>query len=156
MSVALQGVLDALIGASSAIIVLLLNERIKQKEKLKSSKQERLDSLYIPFYSLCIKGFVPEYRLLLNKESVAKEFLDLFINNLSYMDTKTQSLVFDFYKSFLGFFHYNESVLFEYTVPKQSYDQFYASFNNIGISLQNEHSELCKYLGLPPPMTLFK
>lgn len=146
-------VLNAIIPSISAIIIFYLGN-IKEKKVSKSkSLQLRLEKLYIPFYQLYIRGLLNRNKLSEIGTENIEAFIDLFTQNIHYMETITQTYIPSFYLSYINLLEAldSKSPNFPLNEATSNLDNI---FKRISTQLFLEYLDICHKLKLPIPANI--
>lgn len=140
--------LDTLIPFASALILFILASAKEKKISSADIYKERLEKYYIPFYKMYCRGFL--FELPASEISVknALAFLDLFSENLVYMDTQSQCLYVDYYKAVLNLMEAEDS---KSECLAQCKNDFSIVFSKMASSTFAEYKHLLKKLKMPVP-----
>lgn len=142
-------ILNIVVPFASALIMFYLS-CIKERRISKSEVyKERLQNFYIPFYQMYYRGFLSEYSII--KKMPLKNrsaFLDLFSNNLQYMDRLTQSLYSKYYRAYLNLTEAEESNNHELENCQVAFADI---FSEISKSTFSEYKRLLRKLRMPVP-----
>ena len=115
------------------------------KSQKLSAQKERYEKFYVPFITLLIAGRMDLLQYSQLPLDSRGKFFDLIFNNIQSIDEKTQSLLLDFYTSFMD--------MLEYESGSPGYDDapaiLDAAFTKIVDSVLLESSKLSKSLRLP-------
>ena len=146
-------IITTIIQALTSIILFYLAFLKDNHVSTKQVNKERLEKLYTPFYQKYIMcPFSGDVRLSNFPFEARSTYLELFQNNIQYMDTKSQNKFIPFYDSFLNLldaYDNNPSYPFDETAK-----QFDENFMILLKSLLCEHKRLCKQLKLPKPIEI--
>lgn len=142
-------ILNIVVPFLSALIMFYLS-CVKEKRVSKSEiYKERIQNFYIPFYKMYCRGFLSDYSVVKNMPiENRRTFLDLFSNNLQYMDCKTQSLYPKYYQAFLDLM---EAETAELENLDEYRDMFANTFYEISKNVFAEYKRLLRKLRMPVP-----
>ena len=146
-------IITTIIQALTSIILFYLaflkDNHINQNQVNK----ERLENLYTPFYKKYLTcPFLGDVRLSKFPLESRKEYLELFQNNIQYMDTCSQNNFIPFYGSYLILLDAYDDITIPFEETAKDFDMHFLTITK---SLLCEHRQLCKQLKLPEPIEFF-
>lgn len=139
--------LSPVISAITSILIQWITGRTNKKIKADQIRMQRIEKLYAPFYTICLKGYAPENDIW-NRHSAVGEIVSLLANNVIYMSTQSQKLFKLYYRAYSQRF-------FKSPPSQQDKEEYNACFNTLAKSLQSDYMQLCKKLKLEQPLQLF-
>lgn len=142
-------ILQILVPFVSAVLLYYLATIKETKVSKHKVYRERLDHYYIPFYQMYCRGFLSEeYPMGERPFDNRKTFLDLFSNNLQYMDATSQSLYSRYYQAFLNLMEAEHENPLMLPAAKQEMNSV---FDAIAKATFKEYKRLLRRLKLPVP-----
>jgi hypothetical protein len=143
----------SLVKAVASYIIPLISVALSyvfgRLESKTSSKQvarmERYTNFYVPYVKKLYAGFAWDYPIGKQSFEARCAILDLLMNNLQYLDVKTQRLIPDFYAAFLDMAEYNSGNPAFQNAP----EAFESCFWSITQAVLLESSRLSRKLKLP-------
>ena len=145
-------VLNSIIPSISAIIIFYLGSIREKKISKSKSLQLRLEKLYIPFYQLYIRGLLNKNKLSEMGTQNIEAFIDLFTQNIHYMETITQMYIPSFYLSYINLLEALDSnPNFPLNEASNNLDKI---FEIISKQLFLEYLDICHKLKLPIPANI--
>lgn len=132
-----------------SVVLFKLSSSREDKISKKEVLNKQLECFYVPFYQQYLRGFFSKNKISDMDYEVWCSFLDLFINNIQYMNTKSQSLVSEYYHCFLNYSLPNESDNSEIKMINKH--EFDCIFEKISITILDEYKDICHKLKLPKP-----
>lgn len=136
------------IPATSAVFLFYLatlrEDRVNNKDVLK----ERLNQFYSPFYILCTKHVVSDIPYSKMPDSIHREFLELLLNNLHFIDTSLHESIEALHVITIMDLAPRDDKQQPTDNQSQSLDYL---FKEIIFSIYIQHTILCKKLKLIKP-----
>ncbi|MEY8524542.1 hypothetical protein AALA90_16160 [Lachnospiraceae bacterium 38-10] len=141
-------ILNIIIPFASALILFYLASFKEKRISKTDVYKERLQNYYIPFYQMYCRGYLFDYPIQDMPLKSRGLFLDLFSQNIQYMDAKTQSLYPRYYRAFIALMEAEESGTSEL---KSCKSEFADIFCQITASTFSEYKHLLRKLKMPVP-----
>ncbi len=140
-------IIPAIISSLTSLAVVGITKLFERKFNKNKILIERMEKLYIPFYKKCLKGFLPESRTWTNRKFSA-ELVDLLMENVNYMNPKSQKLFKDFYRAYANRFCISP-------VSQEQKEEYDRCFIALAESLLQEYQTLSRKLKQVQPIKLF-
>lgn len=149
---ALLRVFEITVPSIFAVALFILAGKKEAGIKERDALQQRLDSFYIPFYQLYMRGLLGVSPLGNRSFEVSGKFLDLFMNNIHLMGSQSQALVQRYYVAYLNKLEADHgNPMFSISDTQKELDD---TFNELTRLIQSEYIQICHKLKLPKPLAL--
>ena len=135
------------IGSFALVYLSTIKEVFDRKYDV---RKEQLENFYIPFYKKYCAGFFSSNKLSEMDLEIGGQFLDLFTNNIQFMEPKSQSMHQDFYLAFLDMLDATDNHPdFPLDECKQKFDKV---FTDMSTAILREYKQILRKCHLPVPL----